>query len=103
MTGTAAAAAARTGRVLWKHLGDVPTGSGPAVVTTGRFYGVHRRHQRLLAATRCRADALGKAAGAVTSARHPLRPLAPDCLPATLDVSFTGPLDPRRPGGHRCP
>ncbi|MFE9311955.1 hypothetical protein ACFYM5_30555 [Streptomyces sp. NPDC006706] len=95
--------AARAGRVPWKHPGDVPPGAGPAAVTLGRFDGVHRGHRRLPAAMRRPADTLGVAAGAVAFARRPLGPLAPDRLPTTPGVPFTGPFDSRRPGGHRCP
>lgn len=71
---------ARVGEAGW-FLGPAP---GPTALTIGQFDGVHRGHQRLLAETRERADALGVAAGAVTFARHPLHLLAPHRAPAML-------------------
>jgi hypothetical protein len=102
VTGTVAAVAARPGRVLWKHLGDVPPGAGAdstMLPDAGSAWPSPGRYA-VTAGALDRAWTGPSPTVTVSGARLPGVPAA---AATRLSVSFTGPLDPRRPGGHRCP
>jgi riboflavin kinase/FMN adenylyltransferase len=70
----------------WTHLGDVPPGFGPSVVTIGNFDGVHRGHRVVLGRAVERARALGAQAVAITFDPHPLAVLYPERAPQPLST-----------------
>ena len=70
----------------WTHLGDVPPGFGPSVVTIGNFDGVHRGHRVVLGRVVERARALGALAVAITFDPHPLAVLYPERAPQPLST-----------------
>lgn len=76
---------------VWHGLGDLPgRGVPPCVVAVGKFDGVHRGHQRVLAAARAQADDLGLPMYVVTFHPHPAVVLRPEVAPKML-----GTLDDR--------
>jgi len=70
----------------WTHLGDVPSGFGPSVVTIGNFDGVHRGHRVVLGRVVERARELGALAVAITFDPHPLAVLYPERAPQPLST-----------------
>ncbi|MFC3688369.1 bifunctional riboflavin kinase/FAD synthetase [Aquipuribacter hungaricus] len=72
---------------VWRALGDVPAGDGPAVVTVGNFDGVHRGHAAVLGQVTDLARERGARALAITFEPHPLHVLRPDIAPPLV----TGP------------
>jgi riboflavin kinase/FMN adenylyltransferase len=70
----------------WQGIAEVPVGTGPQVVTIGKFDGIHLGHQALLKTARETAHELGIEAVAVTFDRHP------DALlnPANLKLPIIG-------------
>jgi len=57
---------------------------GPTVLSVGNFDGVHRAHQRLLAAVVAEARARGAMPAVLTFEPHPLRILRPDSAPPLI-------------------
>lgn len=74
-----------TGVVMY-GLTDLPLDARPAVVTIGKFDGVHRGHRAVISTLRRRAAAQPGDARAVvvTFDRHPAQVLAPDRAPSPL-------------------
>jgi riboflavin kinase/FMN adenylyltransferase len=68
----------------WQGIAEVPVGTGPKVVTIGKFDGIHLGHQALLKAARKAADERGIEAVAVTFDRHPDALLNPSNLKLPL-------------------
>jgi len=66
---------------VWRSLGDVPAGGGPAVVTVGNFDGVHRGHTAVLRQVSALARERAARALAITFEPHPLHVLRPDIAP----------------------
>lgn len=69
---------------IWHGLGDLPRPSGPCVVAVGKFDGVHRGHQRVLARARKHADERGLPMYVVTFDPHPAVVLRPEVAPKML-------------------
>ena len=72
---------------VWRSLGEVPAGGGPAVVTVGNFDGVHRGHTAVLRQVAALARERAARALAITFEPHPLHVLRPDIAPPLV----TGP------------
>ena len=68
----------------WLGVGGVPEAWGPSVVTIGVFDGVHRGHQRIVAAAREAARELGLPLVVVTFDPHPSEVIRPGSHPALL-------------------
>jgi len=69
---------------IWHGLGDLPRPSGPCVVAVGKFDGVHRGHQRVLARARMHADERDLPMYVVTFDPHPAVVLRPEIAPKML-------------------
>ncbi len=70
--------------LLWTHLGEVPAGYGPTVVTIGNFDGVHRGHVEVLGRVVAIARETGAAAVAVTFHPHPAAVHRPQAAPEPI-------------------
>ncbi len=69
---------------VFRHLEEVPSPFGPAVVSVGNFDGVHRAHQEVVRHMAEQAHAFDGKAVVVTFDPHPLRILRPDVAPKLL-------------------
>jgi len=69
---------------IWHGLGDLPRPSGPCVVAVGKFDGVHRGHQKVLARARKHADERQLPMYVVTFDPHPAVVLRPEVAPKML-------------------
>lgn len=70
--------------IVFERTEDVPAGFGPAVVTIGKFDGVHVGHREVITRVVNEARKRGLSSIAVTFDRHPLSLLAPEACPASL-------------------
>jgi riboflavin kinase/FMN adenylyltransferase len=64
--------------LIFRHLSEIPTDFGPAIVSVGNFDGVHQAHARVLRELVARARAGNAKSVAVTFEPHPVRILRPD-------------------------
>jgi riboflavin kinase / FMN adenylyltransferase len=64
--------------LVFRKLGDIPSGFGPTLVSVGNFDGVHRAHAHVLNEIVARARGSGAKAVAVTFEPHPVRILRPE-------------------------
>jgi len=69
---------------VFQHLGELPAGFGPTVVSVGNFDGVHRAHCAVLKEVVARAKAIGARSLAVTFEPHPTRILRPESAPKLI-------------------
>lgn len=69
---------------IWHGLGDLPRPFGPCVTAVGKFDGVHRGHQLVLARARKHADERGLPMCVVTFDPHPSVVLRPEVAPKML-------------------
>lgn len=69
---------------VFTALSEVPTDFGPSAITFGKFDGVHRGHEQVIAHLRAEAHAESLLTTVVTFDRNPLSVLAPDSCPAEL-------------------
>ncbi len=69
---------------IWRGFADVPPEVTDTVVTIGVFDGMHRGHQKLLAAANKRAKELSVPSVLLTFDPHPLAILRPDRMPPML-------------------
>lgn len=69
---------------IWHGLGDLPGSLSPCVVAVGKFDGVHRGHQKVLARARMHADERNLPMYVVTFDPHPAVVLRPEIAPKML-------------------
>src|SRR3954463_6435679 len=69
---------------LFRSISDLPTDFGPTVVSVGNFDGVHRAHQKVIAALLKRASELHARSLIVTFDPHPTRVLRPELAPKLI-------------------
>src|SRR5438270_8601660 len=66
---------------VFRSISELPPDFGPTVLSVGNFDGVHRAHQKVIAALRKRAGELHARSLIVTFDPHPTRVLRPEIAP----------------------